>query len=685
MTVWRLVVLACAAMLAVPATGAAKQRTQRAVTVRSAEVLPSDRLTVRDGRQLTGRRVALERPDCAAAPSECADVDEINRLDGFSLSPRVSIPFSAPIDLDTVSERSVFVADRRGERIGLDRVVWTAATNTLHGEPDVALDQHTRYVLVVTDRVRGADGRRVRGRASGRVLRRVHRWTGVARRRVVAASVFTTQSITATLEKVRRQIDASVPAAASFALGAEGARTVFAFDEVRDVVWRRQTGTATFTTLPAAPAALPTVTGAIGTVAYGRFTSPQYLTEQRVIPSYPTRTGVPVQQRTEDLYFTLYLPAGAEPAGGWPVAIFGHGFTDSKEGAPRAVAATLAAAGIATVAINVVGHGGGAEGTLTVTRADGSAVTFPSGGRGIDQDGDGDIEATEGVNAAPPAQIVNNRDGLRQTTIDLMQLVRVIQRGVDVDGDARQDLDASRIGYAGQSFGGIYGTIFLAVEPDVRAGVPNVPGGPIPDVGRLGGFRPLTGAALLARTPSLYNATPDAALTNFDENLPMRDRPPLVDTVAGADAIQEFIARATWVQQSGDPVAYARHVRFDPLPGVPAKSVIVQFAKGDRTVPNPTTSALIRAGRLEDRTTYLRTDIARATLPGYAVTNPHSFITAVAPTQPESVRQVALQAQRQIATFLASGGGTVVDPDGAGPIFETPIAEPLPEELNFTP
>ena len=72
---------------------------------------------------------------------------------------------------------------------------------------------------------------------------------------------------------------------------------------------------------------------------------------------------------------------------------------------------------------------------------------------------------------------MGNRDGHRQTVVDLMQLVRVIEVGMDVDGDTAPDLDPSRIYYFGQSLGGIYGTIFLAVEPNVHVGVPNVPGG----------------------------------------------------------------------------------------------------------------------------------------------------------------------------------------------------------------
>ena len=41
---------------------------------------------------------------------------------------------------------------------------------------------------------------------------------------------------------------------------------------------------------------------------------------------------------------------------------------------------------------------------------------------GIDQDGNGLIDSTEGVNAAPPYDVIGSRDGLRQTVVDLMQL-----------------------------------------------------------------------------------------------------------------------------------------------------------------------------------------------------------------------------------------------------------------------
>jgi len=181
--------------------------------------------------------------------------------------------------------------------------------------------------------------------------------------------------------------------------------------------------------------------------------------------------------------------------------------------------------------------------------------------------------------------------------------------------------------------------------------------------------------------PSLYNAVPNATLTSFVENMPLSGLPALVDAVPGADAIQRQLDRSIWAQAAADPVAYASHLRADPLASADPKAIIVQFAKGDQTVPNPTSSALIRAGRLEDRTTWFRNDLAFATVPGYTVRNPHTFLTSIG----GAPAPYALAAQQQIATFLASDGVTTVDPDGAGPLFEVPIAGPLPEGLNFLP
>jgi hypothetical protein len=665
---------------------------------------PSDRFTVDDHDQKTGVRVNLPKPDCAVRPSDCADIDVINTLDGFNVQPRLSIPFSGPIDVSTVNSGTVFLVrlghGHGGDPVGINKIVWDPATNTLHAESDELLDQHTRYLLVVTDGVRDAQGHRVRGEALENLLdgdddKHGHQPGGGLRDyrqdlqealdrikirgdRVVAASVFSTVSATAVLEKIRNHIKASVPAPATFQLGSGGTRTVFPLADVTGITFNAQTGTApVFSPITVLVSALGIFPGAVDRIAFGKYVSPDYETAGKFIPPVGTLTGHPAVQTMNDIYFNLFLPAGTPPPGGWPVAIFGHGLTDNKNGGPFVVAATMAANGIATIAINVVGHGFGPLGTLTVNRVSSAPVTLPAGGRGIDLDGNGIIDSTEGVSAVSPHSIISNRDGLRQTVIDLMQLVRVIETG-GIPG-----LDPSRIYYFGQSFGGIYGTIFLAVEPSVRTGVPNVPGGPITETTRLSPInRPLLAAAIASRVPSLLNAGPIAPpLFGFNENIPLRNQPPVINTIPGATALQEFIDNREWVSQSGNPVAYAPHLRRSPLHGMEAKSVIVQFAKGDQQVPNPTATALIRAGDLTDRTTYFRNDLAFAANPA-TVKDPHVFLLRI--LNP-AVKAFALEAQQQIGIFFATDGAVVVDPDGPGPFFEVPITGPLPETLNFIP
>src|SRR5262245_17381957 len=703
---------------------------------------PSDRFTVADASQLTNRRINLPLPDASSRPSDYADVSVINTLDGFNLQPRLSVSFSGPIDVTTVNSTTVFLVklgdttspeDRGGQIVGINQTVWDVATNTLHVESDELLDQHTRYALIVTRGVKDTDGKPIEPSAAFERFRhdlnfgqthdpalkeyrkdllnalKAARQAGVAEADVVTASVFTTQSATAILEKIRDQLHAATPAPADFLLGQSGERTVFDLGDVAGITWNQQTRVAgPLNPVPVNVNLLDFVPGAVGQIAFGKYVSPDYQTAEQFIPPVGTRTGTPVVQGVNEVFFNLYLPSGPRPAGGWPVAIFGHGVGGSKQGgggigggASLALAASLAERGIATIAINVVGHGFGPLSTLTVKPSVGAPVTFLEGGRGIDQNGDGIIANNEGISAAPRWSIFRDRDGQRQTVADLMQLVRVIEVGVDVSGDGVADLDPSRIYYLGQSLGGIYGTTFLAVEPSVHVGVLTVAGG-VAEGNRLSPvFRATVGTSLAARTPSLLTGPGVTTLDGvsvlgqrFDENLPLRDGVPLVvrltdgierviqspviNTVPGAMPIQEVIENTEWVSQSGNPVAYAPHIRKAPLAGVPAKSVIYQFARGDQIVPNPATTALLRAGDLADRATFYRHDLAFAENPQLP-TNPHGFLATL---DIPGFRAITRGAQEQVATFFATDGALVIHPEPAR-FFEVPISLPLPENLNY--
>ena len=118
--------------------------------------------TVADASQLTGVRVDLPKPDCAVRPSDCADIDVLNTLDGFNLQPRISIPFTGAIDPRASRARTSSSSGSRTFAVtGINQIVWEPAANTLHVESDQLLEQHTRYVLVVTTDVRDAAGKKI--------------------------------------------------------------------------------------------------------------------------------------------------------------------------------------------------------------------------------------------------------------------------------------------------------------------------------------------------------------------------------------------------------------------------------------------------------------------------------------------------------------------------------------------
>jgi dienelactone hydrolase len=632
-------------------------------------LFPHDGLTRADPTQLTGRRIALPLPDCSTEPSSCDEIRLLNALDGFSVNPRLAVKFSGPIEVDSVSRAGAFILPLSAEPlpspVGLAQLVWDPDTDTLYARPERGLLQGRRYALVLTARLRDAAGRPIRRApglprlreaadapsAAAELWRRLEAM-GMERREVVAATVFTTQSVTADLEKMRAVIDARPAPTLRFELGPGGTRSVYRRAEIEAVELRRQVATGGEGRL-ADPVRLPLgliPPAEVGLVALGRFASLSFLMADRHIPAVPTRSGAIRPQGEEEVHVTVFLPAGPMPPEGWPTAIFGHGFGNDRHLVPPLVAGTMARQGFATVAINVVGHGGGPAGTLTVRQPGREPVMLPAGGRGLDLDGDGRIGSTEGVSTlnTGPLAVVGSRDGLKQTTADLMQLVRAIRRGVDLDGDGRPDLDRERIFYFGQSFGGIYGTLLMTVDPLIWAGVLNVPGGPIVEIARQAApFRPRVIEQLKVRRPSLMNGERD-----FDESLPLPGDPPVLRPARGALAIQAFFDRAEWVSQSANPVAFAPYLRQAPLAGLGPRQVLYQMALGDRTVPNPTTASLIRAGRLEPVLSVYRHDRVAPGLPE-RFANPHGFLVWTA--FPETAA-LARAAQEQVARFFLSGG-----------------------------
>jgi hypothetical protein len=641
--------------LALAAAGAAACIPRPAVSI-----FPTDALTVADASQTTGRRVNLVSPaNCVTFKSDCDEVALLNQLDGFDIDPTVTLTFDGAIDVSLVTDASVYLQRLTGgPHIGLNRLVWDAASNTLLGHPKEQLAEATRYRLTVTNAVNGQTG----------------------------TATFTTMSATRHLKQMRAQLDdgSAYTAAAitdrslRFDTDSAGSRTVYGGTQIGGSLAPGTAGTRTndvgsgnTTTEEAFSSLLP---GLASHVGFGRFEAPSWLDADRRIPQTPTATGSPAVQGKETVGFVVVTPLPSptcvKPAGGWPVSIFGPGFTRSKYDLLLASDEMLRNCR-ATIAIDPVGHAYGPASRITLNLlVPPSQVDVTAHGRGRDRDGDGDIEGDEGVGTlGQPNRYASLalRDGLRQTVADNMSLLRAIGLGVDVDGLGGTDLSTTDIKYFGQSFGGIYGTMFVAADTRLDVGVLNVPGGPILDIARLSpAFRGRVGTELINRQPTAFNGNPGDP-ESFEESQPLYLDPPETAPAPGAVAIQLIGARANWLSRPGSPEAFA------PLffTGVDVNEVLYQFAYGDQTVSNPTSATLMRAGGLQGVTTLYRNDLTPT-----APCNPHGFLIDPRITG----RQFG---QIQAAAFLSGDG--ITDPDGPAPVFEVPVTDPASlETLNFS-
>jgi dienelactone hydrolase len=720
---WRLTCVTIAGALTIGAlpwaiTGRACAATTVQFEPASPEIgpFPSDALTVYDPAQKTGRRINLPLPDCAREVTACGEVRALNEFDGFSVFPRLRVRFSGRVNVETLREGVFFIAldnltreeyglGPAGKLIPINQVVYDPETHTVYAKPDEVLDQHRKYALLVTNAVRDAGGAAVEAdprflacidnpsdpycgdlAAIVRPVNELTRRLG-GTRRIVAASVFTTLSATAWLEKARDLLP-SFPAVAAPA----ASKSVFAVSDLQSLVLKRQLKTSppTFEDVQVSTASLQ----GVARIAFGTYRSPDFLNEQRQVVTAPSGEPLRLPVSTAEISFNAFLPSSPKPATGYPVVIVAHGSGDSRFGMAFAVAGTMAAAGYATVAINTFGHGYGPDGKVVITERGGAVTELTAGGRGIDLNRDGTITANEGCASYGPGR---NHDCQRQTALDIMQLVRVIRAGADLDGDRLNDLDANRVHLIGFSLGSWIAAQVAAVDPFVSATVLNATSASVVESLR---WSAVNGPAFTGNLAQRIPPIPPNRGTDFNDNYVLRDQPVKINDVPGAIQIQNIYEVYEWISLPGDPLSYAPHLRLSTLPGVPIKRVLFQIAIGDRSLPPPPASALIRAAGMGEWMSLYRHDLARGFAPQLPDDahrriigwwNPASTAGPVFAAMPAPV--IAAAVQRQAADFFGSGErcnlvqpcildvNDIVEPVFGRKLFETPRT--LPEDPSF--
>jgi len=161
----------------------------------------------------------------------------------------------------------------------------------------------------------------------------------------------------------------------------------------------------------------------------------------------------------------------------WPVLIFQHGITRSREDM-FGVADSFADAGFVVAAIDIPLHG------VTNTQDPLYATDTHPAYTGIIPAGTGSIERTFDLELITPGTIdpsgshainltspLTTRDGLREAAIDLVMFSRLLP-GLTLG--AAGSIDAAQIHYLGHSLGAIVGTDFMAIVPQPSAAGPGV-------------------------------------------------------------------------------------------------------------------------------------------------------------------------------------------------------------------
>lgn len=207
---------------------------------------------------------------------------------------------------------------------------------------------------------------------------------------------------------------------------------------------------------------------------------------------------------TDEVTFLLSLPkATEEHKPPFPLVFFSHGYTGSRL-TLLMLCGILSKYGVAAIALDSVGHGSDSlkkeiESYMPTIKGLGMSNFIETLLKGRDRDLDGDGVGDSGGDYWT-AYIFHTRDVVRQTVVDYMQTVRVFRAfdgkntwyfseigkiAGDFNGDGVVDTGGPNNYYAiiGASLGGIISSIVAAMEPNITVAVPVVGGGGLSDIG----------------------------------------------------------------------------------------------------------------------------------------------------------------------------------------------------------
>jgi dienelactone hydrolase len=317
---------------------------------------------------------------------------------------------------------------------------------------------------------------------------------------------------------------------------------------------------------PGACMALPCA--AVGDVLSGQLDSPNYQTETTNPLGDPLKGPwsdpvSPSMVRAEAISVLVFIPTTAGP---YPTVIFGHGLTRSN-GDLLAIGSQLAAAGIATVAINWVAHGDRAVQISNDAALGCSGVLDPT-------------TAPQCFQPILSSDLATSRDSLRQSVLDGLALVEAL-KACDNGACGALDVNPMSIGYIGQSLGGIIGAMLVAMGADIETAVINV--------GAVGLLDVVENTDSLGIKCPLVDALIDAGVVVGDKFDPGAGTGICTtDEWQVQPGYRQFAGIARWVLDPSDGANY--------LSRWGARPILIQRVINDQVVPNVATEqmALLR-------------------------------------------------------------------------------------------
>lgn len=395
------------------------------------------------------------RLDLSLFPTNSLVVDDFRAaaetLDGFGLNAAIYARFDGALDPASLPDAAGSVADdaavylvdvdpaspARGQRLPVIVTFHPEGTQTIGDHrlvvrpyPGFPLAEATTYALVITRRVRGADGGAVLAPAEATEVFGAGADPAFARARAVY------QPLLELLDEPGGDERGDVVSAAVFTTQ----RATFVAAALRKAVFAAPA--------PVAADVVPTTLTAGFSVFVGSYQAPSFQegdVPYRTAPSGRITIGADgaaVVQRMETLRFAVSVPAGPVPAGGWPITIYAHGTGGSFASfIDDGTANLLAQEGIAVISTDQVLHG----------------PRNPGGNPELDFFNFGNPYAA--------------RDNALQGFADAFSQLRLAQGLAIVDDTRTHVFDPTRVYFFGHSQGGNTGPGFVAFEPSLTGAI----------------------------------------------------------------------------------------------------------------------------------------------------------------------------------------------------------------------